>query len=124
VFGADLIAGFPTETEDMFANTLASLDECGLDYVHVFPYSAREGTPAARMPQLPRALVKERAQRLRARAAGRLRDMGYHAMPAKPGSGRSLRRARRCVLRMAKRHRGMRDYRREGFRAAADALAA
>jgi threonylcarbamoyladenosine tRNA methylthiotransferase MtaB len=65
-FGADLIAGFPTETEDMFANTLGLVAEGGLSYLHVFPYSPRPGTPAARMPQLNRALVKARAERLRA----------------------------------------------------------
>ena len=66
VFGADLIAGFPTETEAMFENSLAIVDECGLTHLHVFPFSPRPGTPAARMPQLDRALVKERAARLRA----------------------------------------------------------
>ncbi|MGE0847170.1 MAG: tRNA (N(6)-L-threonylcarbamoyladenosine(37)-C(2))-methylthiotransferase MtaB [Flavobacteriaceae bacterium] len=66
VFGADLIAGFPTETEAMFDNSLRIVGECGLTFLHVFPFSAREGTPAARMPQLPRPLVKERAARLRA----------------------------------------------------------
>ena len=65
VFGADLIAGFPTETEAMFENSLSIVDECGLTHLHVFPFSPRPGTPAARMPQLDRALVKERAQRLR-----------------------------------------------------------
>jgi len=64
--GADLIAGFPTETEDMFRRTVDLIAECGLAFVHVFPYSARPGTPAARMPQLPDPLVKERAARLRA----------------------------------------------------------
>jgi threonylcarbamoyladenosine tRNA methylthiotransferase MtaB len=68
-FGADLIAGFPTETETMFHNTLALVDDAGLSYLHVFPFSARRGTPAARMPQLPRTLIKERAGRLRARGA-------------------------------------------------------
>ncbi len=65
VFGADLIAGFPTESEDMFANTLAHVDDCGLTWLHVFPYSERPGTPAARMPSLPRQVRKERAARLR-----------------------------------------------------------
>jgi threonylcarbamoyladenosine tRNA methylthiotransferase MtaB len=65
-FGADLIAGFPTETEEMFANTLALVEEAGLAFLHVFPFSPRPGTPAARMPQLARAVVKDRAQRLRA----------------------------------------------------------
>ncbi|SFI51176.1 tRNA (N(6)-L-threonylcarbamoyladenosine(37)-C(2))-methylthiotransferase MtaB [Aerobium aerolatum] len=66
VFGADIIAGFPTETDAMFENSLRIVEECGLTHLHVFPFSPREGTPAARMPQLDRALVKERAARLRA----------------------------------------------------------
>ena len=66
VFGADLIAGFPTETEAMFRNTLRAVDECGLTYLHVFPYSERPGTPAARMPQVPVPIRKDRAARLRA----------------------------------------------------------
>ncbi|WEZ82149.1 tRNA (N(6)-L-threonylcarbamoyladenosine(37)-C(2))-methylthiotransferase MtaB [Rhizobium sp. 32-5/1] len=65
-FGADMIAGFPTETEEMFANAANLAEEAGIAHLHVFPYSPREGTPAARMPQLDRALVKERAARLRA----------------------------------------------------------
>ncbi|MEX2644495.1 MAG: tRNA (N(6)-L-threonylcarbamoyladenosine(37)-C(2))-methylthiotransferase MtaB [Acetobacterales bacterium] len=73
-FGADLIAGFPTETEAMFANSLALVGDCGLTHLHVFPYSAREGTPAARMPQVPGDVRKERAQRLRERGASALRD--------------------------------------------------
>ena len=72
VFGADLIAGFPTEDEAMFSNTLRLADECGLSFMHVFPFSARPQTAAARMPQLDRALVKERAARLRLKAAERL----------------------------------------------------
>ena len=67
--GADLIAGFPTETEDMFAATLGLVDDCGLSFLHVFPYSPRPGTPAARMPQLARATVTERARRLRQKGA-------------------------------------------------------
>lgn len=67
VFGADIIAGFPTETEEMFENSLRIVDECGLTHLHVFPFSPRPGTPAARMPQLPRQLVKERGARLRAK---------------------------------------------------------
>ena len=66
VFGADIITGFPTETEAMFTNTLNLVDEAGLTYLHVFPYSAREGTPAARMPQVAKPVRKERAARLRA----------------------------------------------------------
>lgn len=65
VFGADIIAGFPTETEEMFARSLDLVDECGLTQLHVFPFSPRPGTPAARMPQLDRGIVKVRAQRLR-----------------------------------------------------------
>lgn len=66
VFGADIIAGFPTETDEMFENTLRLVDEAGLTYLHVFPYSAREGTPAAKMPQVPLKTRKERAAKLRA----------------------------------------------------------
>jgi threonylcarbamoyladenosine tRNA methylthiotransferase MtaB len=65
IFGADLIAGFPTETDEMFENTLDIVERCGLTYLHVFPFSPREGTPAARMPQIDRRVVKERAARLR-----------------------------------------------------------
>ena len=64
-FGADIIAGFPTETEGMFENSLRIVEECGLTHLHVFPFSPREGTPAARMPQVARGIVKERAARLR-----------------------------------------------------------
>jgi threonylcarbamoyladenosine tRNA methylthiotransferase MtaB len=74
VFGADLIAGFPTETESMFQNSLDLVDACGLTHLHVFPFSPRPGTPAARMPQLPREVVKERARRLRERGALALRQ--------------------------------------------------
>lgn len=66
VFGADVIVGFPTETEEMFARTLALVEDCGLTHLHVFPFSPRPGTPAALMPQVDRGLVKERAARLRA----------------------------------------------------------
>jgi threonylcarbamoyladenosine tRNA methylthiotransferase MtaB len=71
-FGADIIAGFPTETEEMFARSLDIIDEAGLQYLHVFPFSPRKGTPAALMPQVPRAVIKERAARLRAKAADAL----------------------------------------------------
>ncbi|MCM2502435.1 tRNA (N(6)-L-threonylcarbamoyladenosine(37)-C(2))-methylthiotransferase MtaB [Aureimonas altamirensis] len=67
VYGADIIAGFPTETDAMFENSLRLVEECGLTHLHVFPFSPRKGTPAARMPQLPKAIGKERAARLRAR---------------------------------------------------------
>ena len=71
-FGADLIAGFPTETEDMFDNTLKLVDDAGLSMLHVFPFSPRPATPAARMPQLPRDVVRERAARLRAKGTAAL----------------------------------------------------
>ena len=67
VFGADIIAGFPTETDAMFENSLGIIDECGLTYLHVFPYSSRPGTPAARMPEISRDVVKRRAALLRAK---------------------------------------------------------
>ncbi len=65
VFGADIIAGFPTETEAMFARSLELVEECGLTHLHVFPYSPRPGTPAALMPQVHDAAIKDRARRLR-----------------------------------------------------------
>jgi len=65
--GADIIAGFPTETEEMFAQSLAIVEEAGLSHLHVFPYSSRPETPAAKMPQLAGPVVKERAARLRAK---------------------------------------------------------
>jgi threonylcarbamoyladenosine tRNA methylthiotransferase MtaB len=76
-FGADLIAGFPTESEAAFANTLALIEESGLTHLHVFPYSERPGTPAARMPQVPKPVRKARAKALRAAgeaALGRFLD--------------------------------------------------
>jgi len=72
-FGADLIAGFPTETEGAFQRSLDLVGECGLTQLHVFPFSPRPGTPAARMPQLPREIVKDRARRMRERGALALR---------------------------------------------------
>jgi len=86
-FGGDIIAGFPTETEDMFARSLDLVDECGLTQLHVFPFSPRPGTPAARMPQVPRELVKARAARLRQRGQAALRAY----LDREVG-------ARRCVL--------------------------
>jgi threonylcarbamoyladenosine tRNA methylthiotransferase MtaB len=65
VLGADLIAGFPTESDRMFENTRSIVEECGLTFLHVFPFSARKGTPAARMPQLPRDVIRSRAKILR-----------------------------------------------------------
>ena len=65
-FGADIIAGFPTETEEMFARSQELVDECDLTFLHVFPYSPRLGTPAAKMPQVDGRTIKDRARRLRA----------------------------------------------------------
>ena len=74
VFGADLIAGFPTETETMFKSSLSLVDACGLTFLHVFPFSAREGTPAARMPQVNGRVIQRRA--------GELREKGVAALHA------------------------------------------
>jgi threonylcarbamoyladenosine tRNA methylthiotransferase MtaB len=71
-FGADIIAGFPTETEEMFANSLKLVEECHLTWLHVFPYSPRPGTPAARMPQVRGPAIKDRAARLRAAGEARV----------------------------------------------------
>lgn len=68
-FGADIIAGFPTETEEMFARSLGLIEECGLTWLHVFPFSRRQGTPAARMPQVDGAAIRDRAARLRVAGA-------------------------------------------------------
>ncbi len=72
-FGADIIAGFPTETDEMFARSEVLVEECGLTFLHVFPYSPRPGTPAARMPQVAGPAIKERARRLRAAGEAALR---------------------------------------------------
>ena len=84
VLGADLIAGFPTETESMFENSLRLVEACGLTWLHVFPFSPRAGTPAARMPQVDAAAVRERAARLRAlgtaRVAAHLSEMQGRAV--------------------------------------------
>ncbi|WP_258165080.1 tRNA (N(6)-L-threonylcarbamoyladenosine(37)-C(2))-methylthiotransferase MtaB [Oceanibium sediminis] len=74
VYGADIIAGFPTETEAMFENSLKLVEDCGLTWLHVFPYSARQGTPAARMPQVAKPQIKTRAAALRALGDTRVRD--------------------------------------------------
>ncbi len=79
VFGADLIAGFPTETDDMFENSHSIVDECGLTYLHVFPFSPRGGTPAARMPQVPSSVVKARACETSSQ-----RKRGAHLISRKP----------------------------------------
>ena len=73
-FGADIIAGFPTETEEMFQHSLDLVDECGLAFLHVFPYSPRPGTPAAKMPQVKGDVIKERARRLRDKGEVALRQ--------------------------------------------------
>ena len=82
VFGADLIAGFPTETDEMFENSLQLVDDCDLTYLHVFPYSSRPGTPAARMPMLGQDVVKRRAALLRAKGEQRLQ----HFLASQVGS--------------------------------------
>jgi threonylcarbamoyladenosine tRNA methylthiotransferase MtaB len=94
--GADLIAGFPTETEDGFRRSLDLVAECGIAFAHVFPYSPRPGTPAARMPQVPALLVKERAARLRTAAeaalAGELSSRvggETDVLIERPGTGRA-----------------------------------
>src|SRR5579884_1086566 len=94
--GADLIAGFPTESEEMFRRSIDLIDECGIAFVHVFPYSPRPATPAARMPQLEPAIVRERAARLRAAGAAALaaeaaaRDgTSSDVLVERPGLGRA-----------------------------------
>ncbi|WP_370676281.1 tRNA (N(6)-L-threonylcarbamoyladenosine(37)-C(2))-methylthiotransferase MtaB [Pleomorphomonas sp. PLEO] len=96
VFGADIIAGFPTETEAMFQNSLAIVDDCGLTHLHVFPYSPRPGTPAARMTQVERAEIKIRASRLREKGDAAFRahldgEAGHHhaVLVEKNGLGRT-----------------------------------
>ena len=96
VFGADLIAGFPTETDDMFARSLAAVDECGLTFLHVFPFSPRPGTAAARMPQVDRAVVKARAADLRRKGRQALsrhldaqRDVTHNLLLEKKDMGRT-----------------------------------
>jgi len=73
VFGADLIAGFPTESDEMFENSLKLVEDCGLTFLHVFPYSTRPDTPAAKMPDVPGDVRKERAARLRSKGASALK---------------------------------------------------
>ena len=96
VFGADIIAGFPTETEQMFENSLKLLDDCGLTFLHVFPFSPRKGTPAARMPQLRGPEIRDRAARLRAAGDTRLSrylaeqsGMTRHVLMEGPRMGRT-----------------------------------
>ncbi|MEM9715642.1 MAG: tRNA (N(6)-L-threonylcarbamoyladenosine(37)-C(2))-methylthiotransferase MtaB [Pseudomonadota bacterium] len=96
VYGADIIAGFPTETEEMFQQSLKLVEECGLTWLHVFPYSIREGTPAAKMPQVNRAEIKSRSARLRAAGEAAVADhlkaqMGqtHHVLTENPHMGRT-----------------------------------
>jgi threonylcarbamoyladenosine tRNA methylthiotransferase MtaB len=96
VFGADIIAGFPTETEAMFENSLRLIADCDLTFLHVFPFSPRKGTPATRMKQLDRALIKHRAARLRAAGESALQanlagEIGKTrtVLVEKPGFGRT-----------------------------------
>ena len=65
VFGADIITGFPTETDEMFKNTKEHIDNCNLTYLHIFPFSAKKGTPAEKMPQIQNNIIKKRATELR-----------------------------------------------------------
>ena len=95
-FGADIIAGFPTETEEMFANSLALVRDCDLTWLHVFPYSARPGTPAARMPAVNGAAIKDRAAQLRAAGNAQVRShlaaqigRTHHILMESPRMGRT-----------------------------------
>ncbi len=106
VFGADLIAGFPTETETMFSRSLDLVDDCGLTYLHVFPYSARPGTPAARMPQVAKTEIKTRAGRLRAKGEAVLstyldRRIGHSTSVAVERCGTHGRTPEFCDVRLA-----------------------
>jgi threonylcarbamoyladenosine tRNA methylthiotransferase MtaB len=74
VFGADIIAGFPTETDEMFENSMKIVDDCGLTFLHVFPYSPRPGTPAVKMPAVEQSMIKRRAALLRAKGEARLEN--------------------------------------------------
>lgn len=85
-FGGDIIAGFPTETEEMFSRSLDLVDECGLTQLHVFPFSPRPGTPAARMPQVAHESIKDRARRLRAKGDAALR----HHLEGEVGARRAV----------------------------------
>jgi threonylcarbamoyladenosine tRNA methylthiotransferase MtaB len=99
-FGADIIAGFPTETGAHFENSLKIVEECGLAHLHVFPFSPREGTPAARMPQLPREIVKA-AREAPAGVAGAVsgrdrRERGFGSRGGQDGCRKGRNRAHRC----------------------------
>jgi threonylcarbamoyladenosine tRNA methylthiotransferase MtaB len=96
VFGADIIAGFPTETDTMFQNSLKLVQDCGLTFLHVFPYSPRKGTPAARMPQVTGPEIRERAARLRAageaalsRHLGMQQGLTHRILTESPRMGRT-----------------------------------
>ncbi|MFV0293893.1 MAG: tRNA (N(6)-L-threonylcarbamoyladenosine(37)-C(2))-methylthiotransferase MtaB [Paracoccus sp. (in: a-proteobacteria)] len=96
VFGADIIAGFPTETDKMFESSLKLVEDCGLTFLHVFPYSARKGTPAARMPVVSGAVIRDRAARLRMAGAAALnrhleaqRGQMHHVLTEGPRLGRT-----------------------------------
>ena len=96
VFGADIIAGFPTETDEMFVNSLRLVQDCGLTFLHVFPFSPRKGTPAARMPQVKGPLIKERAAQLRAvgetalaRHLAAQQGLRHHVLTEGPRIGRT-----------------------------------
>jgi threonylcarbamoyladenosine tRNA methylthiotransferase MtaB len=104
VFGADIIAGFPTETEEMFQNTLALVADCGLTHLHVFPFSARPGTPAAKMPPVAPGAVKARAKRLREAGDAALRahlaaqtGKTLPVLTERGGTGRTEDFSRVCV---------------------------
>jgi threonylcarbamoyladenosine tRNA methylthiotransferase MtaB len=101
-FGADIIAGFPTETDEMFANSLRLVKECNLTWLHVFPYSARQGTPAARMPPVNGKIIKERAARLRA--------AGVDGKPAYGADGTIYGNAVRCTT-IRGQHRDHKNFR-------------
>ena len=116
--GADIIAGFPTEEEDMFANSLALLEDCDIVFGHIFPYSPRPGTAAARMPQLDRATIKARADRLRTAAQGRK----AHWLESMIGTERRVLIERDGRTGHAENHASVEIPATEDFRFAPDAL--
>ncbi len=116
--GADIIAGFPTEEEDMFANSLALLEDCDIVFGHIFPYSPRPGTAAARMPQLDRATIKARADRLRTAAQGRK----THWLESMIGTERRVLIERDGRTGHAENHASVEIPATEDFRFAPDAL--
>ena len=102
VFGADLIAGFPTETEDMFENSLALINDASLTHLHVFPYSIRPDTPAARMPQVNGAIIKARAARLRDRGRDALARLARAPRRRRPSTCSWKRRTRAAARTMCR----------------------